>query len=30
MTFLYIMIAVIFGTWIGMALVLFKTNFLNK
>lgn len=30
MTFLYIMIAVIFGTWIGMALVLFKTDFLNK
>ncbi len=30
MTFLYIMVAVIFGTWIGMGLVLFKTNLLNK
>ncbi len=30
MTFLYIMAVIIFGTWVGMALVLFRTNFLNK
>ncbi|SEQ00965.1 hypothetical protein SAMN05216362_10578 [Piscibacillus halophilus] len=30
MTFLYIMIGVILVTWIGMAVVLFKTNLLDK